>query len=151
MPTLADLLRGMTPSIDDAKAPDNYYGYQVRKPYESESNYFRINPHVAGMATEDNQITFNPFAPSLSDVSNRDAVGRNEAARLWMREKGVAPNFPITPTQQSFFSNTEYAKDPVALRQSVLGRILSGDPSAQDSTDQQKQMAYWLLQNLQKR
>jgi hypothetical protein len=32
------------------------------------------------------------------------------------------------------FAGTEYEKDPVSAKQSILARILSNDPSAKDAT-----------------
>jgi len=124
---------------------DNYYGYKVRKKlYGGEDSYFRDNPHVSGMAAEDGQIIFNPYSRGV----NFDAVGRNEAARLWLRENKVVPTFNLTDAQKKAFRGTEYENDEGALKNSILSRIISGDPSAGDVTEMQQKWADWLLQNL---
>ncbi len=106
--------------------------YGIRKPYESEINFFKDRPEVGGMATEDNKIILNPF--STLSPSERSAVARNEAIRLYMRQNEIAPEFDLTKSQQKMFMGTEYEKDPVSAKQSILARILSGDPSAKDAT-----------------
>jgi hypothetical protein len=106
--------------------------YGIRKPYESEIKFFKDRPEVGGMATEDNKIILNPFT-TLSP-SERSAVARNEAIRLYMRQNEIAPEFDLTKSQQKMFMGTEYEKDPVSAKQSILARILSGDPSAKDAT-----------------
>ena len=106
--------------------------YGIRKPYESEINFFKDRPEVGGMATEDNKIILNPF--STLSPSERSAVAQNEAIRLYMRQNEIAPEFDLTKSQQKMFMGTEYEKDPVSAKQSILARILSGDPSAKDAT-----------------
>jgi hypothetical protein len=106
--------------------------YGIRKPYESEINFFKDRPEVGGMATEDNKIILNPF--STLSPSEKSAVARNEAIRLYMRQNEIAPEFDLTKSQQKMFMGTEYEKDPVSAKQSILARILSGDPSAKDAT-----------------
>ena len=106
--------------------------YGIRKPYESEIKFFKDRPEVGGMATEDNKIILNPF--STLSPSERSAVARNEAIRLYMRQNEIAPEFDLTKSQQKMFMGTEYEKDPVSAKQSILARILSGDPSAKDAT-----------------
>ena len=106
--------------------------YGIRKPYESEIKFFKDRPEVGGMATEDNKIILNPFT-TLSP-SEKSAVARNEAIRLYMRQNEIAPEFDLTKSQQKMFMGTEYEKDPVSAKQSILARILSGDPSAKDAT-----------------
>jgi hypothetical protein len=51
-----------------------------------------------------------------------------------MRQNEISPNFDLTGSQQKMFAGTEYEKDPVSAKQSILARILSNDPSAKDAT-----------------
>jgi hypothetical protein len=99
------------------------------------------------MASEDGQIIFNPYSKGV----DFDSVGRNEAARLWMRESQVMPSFGLTGEQRAAFRGTAYEQDDNALRQTILARIISGDPSAGKITDEQRQWAEWALRNLSKR
>ena len=43
-------------------------------------------------------------------------------------------SFDLTKAQKSMFIGTEYEKDPLSAKQTILARILSGDPSAKDAT-----------------
>jgi len=121
-----------TPQFD---ASNPTLGYKVREQlFPGEEAYFRSNPHVSGMAAETGDIILNPHsAPGV----NREAVARNEAMRLWMRENKVVPDFEITPQQRSAFAGTAYANDDAALKQTIAARIYSGDPSAQATPEQQ--------------
>ena len=124
--------------------PNKYFGYKVRKPYKGEDDYFKNNPNVTGMAAEDDQIIFNPYSKNI----DLDAVGKNEASRLWMRKKNIDPPFKLTEKQMEFFKGTPYENDPTAAKQSIIGRIISGDPSAQDVTPEQIGWADRILQGL---
>jgi hypothetical protein len=127
---------------------DNFFGYRVRKQlYKGEHDYFKKNTHVSGMAAEDGVIIFNPYSTGI----NYGSVGQNEAARLWLRENKVAPKFNLTPAQIESFKGTEYEKDELASKHSILGRIISQDPSAGEITPMQRNWADWLLKNLRQR
>ena len=127
----------------------DYFGYKVRNNlFPKELDYFLNNRHVTGMAAEDGNIIFNPYA---NDDVNFDSVGRNEAARLWLRENKVIPEFNVTDEQRASFRGTNYEKDDVALKHTIMSRIISGDPSAGKITPSQKQWSDWLLDNLNKR
>lgn len=104
----------------------------LRDPYQSEIDYFNSNHNVAGMATEDNKIIMNPNFKG-SDME-RNAVIQNEEARIYMRTNNP-PTFDITEDQQSRFST--YGS-PVDIRSTIAARILSGDPSAGDATEEQR-------------
>lgn len=129
--------------MPDAKKAQTVYGYEIRSPYQGELQFFQKNPQVAGMATEDKRIILNP-ASGLSD-KERMSVAQNEAIRLFMQDKGFQPAFELTPEQMSFFQkmNADYAKpqNKMAARQTILARILSGDPSAGTPTKEQMQEA----------
>lgn len=113
------------------------YGIEERVPYQSELDYFKQSPLVAGMAAEDGRIIINPF--SKLSKQELDHVRLNEAARVWMRNKGV-PEFDLTDAQSKFLNTNTY-KDasPEERRATILARLLSGDPSAGQPTDQQLQ------------
>ena len=115
-------------------------GYEARNPYPGELSYFEKNPFVAGMAAEDDRITLNP---AVQDPRAREAVMLNEAVRLFMRQNNLrAPQ--ATKEQLGLFSGTPYASDPQSLGDSIVARLLSGDPSARNATQEQQDYAKWL-------
>lgn len=104
-------------------------GIQMRKPYESELDYFKKNPNVAGMAAEDNKVILNPF--SMRKPEEFQSVAINESARILMRQKKYTPKFELTPQQKAFLDTTTYRNAPEEERKATIAaRILSGDPSA---------------------
>lgn len=112
------------------------YNVDERKPFESEAAYFQANPHVAGMAAEDDRIVMNPFSKLSPQELN--SVRLNEAARIHMR-RGQAPTFDLTPEQSSYLDTTTYKGANDADRKgTIAARILSGDPSAGKPTVQQQ-------------
>ena len=114
--------------------PTGVYGIGIRTQlYPGEDDYFRKNPHVAGMAAEDDKIIMNPYS-KLSDVE-KQAVMVNEAARVHMRRNFDAPTFTLTPEQEQMFRT--YSSNPVDIRSTLAARILSGDPSAGKATPEQ--------------
>lgn len=115
------------------QAPDTL-GYPIRKPYGSEDEFFKKNPTVAGMAAEDDRIILNPY--SKLSASEKAAVAKNEAYRIYMRQKDVNPSFKVTQDQMSMFTGTAYAKDEKSMKQTIIARILSGDPSAKATPEQ---------------
>ena len=117
-------------------------GFTLRDAYPSEMAYFRGNPQVAGMAAEDDAITLNPYT-SLSR-SQRDAVAKNEAIRLFMRKNGIRPTFEVSDQQRKFFDSTPYANDEDAMKQTIIARYLSGDPSSGELTQDQLRFATYL-------
>lgn len=123
-----------------------FYGYTQRDLYPSEHDYFKSNPHVGGMATEDGRIIINPY--SKLSAQEKQFVAKNEAMRLWMRDNNFQPDFQITPEQQSRFANTEYGNNPAALKQTLLARMLTNDPSAGKQTFEQSIWANKLAQQL---
>lgn len=130
---------------------NSFYGYKVRKPFQSESVFFMLNPDTPGMAAEDGQIVLNPS--SKLKPAELEAVARNEAARLYMFENKIVPTFKITPEQFEKFQGSSYDgpdKEPF-LKQTILARIVSGDPSAGTITPEQKQAADELLKRLKQR
>jgi hypothetical protein len=119
--------------------PKGVYGVGRRETlYPGEDEYFKNNPHVAGMAAEDDQIIINPYS-KLSE-KEKDAVILNEAARVHMR-KGLmdAPRYELTPEQTERLKG--YSSNMDDIRQTLAARILSGDPSAGKATPEQLEYA----------
>jgi len=112
-------------------------GIPVREPFKSELNYFRKNPSVAGMATEDNKVIINPF--TALNEQQKQAVALNEAARVWMRtKKEYAPDFSLTKQQEQFLDMTTYRNASKSERMAtVAARLLSNDTSAGAPTAEQ--------------
>jgi len=108
-------------------------GIQERQPYPSENDYFRGNPHVGGMAAQDNRVVLNPY--SSLNPQELDAIRRNEAARAYMRMHDIQPTFEMTPEQQATFAG--YSPDPLDQRSTIAARMLSGDRSAGNYTPDQ--------------
>ena len=106
--------------------------YGIRAPAKGELAFFKDRPEVAGMATEDNKITLNPY--STLSKKELSSVAQNEALRIFMRLNDIQPKFSLTKDQLYMFKGTEYENDPLAAKQSILARILSGDPSAGEPT-----------------
>jgi len=117
--------------------PNVYRANRRTQLYPGEENYFRQHPEVGGMAAQDNNVILNPYS-TLSD-QEKEAVYRNEAARLYMRARGT-PQFELTPDQARFLDSNTYANaSPDDRRATIIARALSGDPSAgQLSPEQQR-------------
>ena len=133
------------------QSPLSVWGYKIRKPYLSEQVFFMTNPDTPGMAVEDGQIVMNPNSKLLPH--ERQALARNEAARLFMFENKIVPEFDVTPEQAQSFAGTPYGKpgsEPY-MRQTIAARVLTGDPSAKNFTPEQKQFADELLKKLNAR
>ena len=114
--------------------PQSIYGYEIRKPFSGEDAFFKSRPEVGGMAAEDGKIILNPYSP-LKD-QEKAQVAKNEAIRLWMRDNKPKIQFDVNDKQVQSFAGTEYASDPQALKETIVARILTGDPSAQASKEQ---------------
>ena len=108
-----------------------------RNPYESEINYFKSNPTVGGMATEDNKIIINPFS-SLSD-QEKNSVSLNEYGSILIRTvPNLKPTFKLTKDQENFLNSNSYKNSNEQDRlDTIAGRLLSGDPSAGTPTIEQ--------------
>ena len=114
--------------------------------YDSEDAYFKENPHVGGMATEDNKVVITPYS-KLTD-KEKDAVRLNEASRIFLRTAGV-PKFKLGEDQEKFLNSNEYAKaSDDDRRATILARHLSGDPSAGKMTPEQEAHVKWLRTSL---
>ena len=103
------------------------------KLFPSELDYFRANQNVAGMASESGHVILNPNSPPHI---NRDAVAKNEAFRLYLRKRGIVPNYELSGEQIKAFSGTSYGDNEGALKATIAARIYSGDPSAKATPEQ---------------
>lgn len=134
----------MTPQeFAKKRVADKMFGYEIReKLFPGEDEYFKTHENVAGMAAEDGQIILNPY----SKLSKQELglVALNEALRLKMRDDDFDPQFQITSDQVSLFKGTAYEKNPKAMRQTILARIYSGDPSALATPQQKKALEEYL-------
>jgi hypothetical protein len=129
--------------------PQSVFGYAVRQPYQSEDAFFLLNPNTTGMAAEDGRIVLNPY--SGLKYEQQLAVAKNEAIRLFMRESQIDPQFKVTPEQMKSFQGTAYGTNEPALRQTLVSRILTNDPSAGNVTDEQRRAAQSIMQQLNAR
>ena len=127
--------------------PKGIYGVGLRDQlFPGEDEYFKSNPHVAGMAAEDNKVILNPYS-KISD-KEKEAVLRNEAARVHMRSGLMPkPNYDLTPDQAEAFK-TYGNGDADAIKQTIAARIFSGDPSAKTPTAAQIEYVNQLKQFL---
>ena len=110
----------------------------MRKPFPSELEYFKKNPKVSGMATEDNAVIINPYSP-LSDAE-KEAVEQNEMLRVLIRTGKVSkPKFSLTKEQADYLGTTSYrgAKDEDRLA-TIAARLFTGDPTAGTGTKEQE-------------
>jgi hypothetical protein len=113
--------------------------FGMREPYKGEDKYFKKNPKVGGMMTDDNKIILNPY--SKLNPQEKQAVATNEALRLFMKLKKINPDFDLTEDQTKFFKGTEYESSPEEAKKSVIARILTGDSSAQNPSEEQLNFA----------
>lgn len=128
---------------------ETVYGYEVREPYESEMEFFKKHPETPAYAAEDNSIVVSPYADLTPE--QRNGLLMNEASRLYMRENKIIPDFDITPEQQDSFANTPYSDNLDAMRQTIVGRILSNDRSAGQFTPSQQRYTNWIYDQLRRR
>lgn len=108
--------------------PNDVY---IREPSASELDFFKKNPNVGGMAAEDDKVIINPFSELSED--EKKSVAFNESARIYMR-RNHAPTFDITPEQKAAFKKYGSEED---IKSTIAARILSGDPSAGNVTEEQ--------------
>ena len=121
-----------------------YLGIAVRTPSASELIWFRDNQEVAGFASEDQKIVLNPFR--RFSQAERNSICINEAYRILMNRLHIVPEIKVTSEQRKFFRGTAYENNEGALKQTIIARISSGDPSAGRATAEQKGYAICLKQ-----
>lgn len=127
----------------------SYFGYTIRIANEAEISWFESNLNISGYASDDGKIVINPFTTLCKD--ELDAVCINEAIRLFMREHKIVPRIRPTKRQLSFFRGTAYEGNNGELKKTIIARIVSGDPSAQDFTPHQKRVANEIQKLAQKK
>lgn len=80
--------------------------YPLRRPYDSEYQFFSDRPEVAGYAAEDSAVVLNPYSGLGPD--QRRAVHTNEATRHHLADTDAELAFPVTARQADFFKGTPY-------------------------------------------
>ena len=127
---------------EESKSPATAYGYPVRSSKElGLDDYFKKNPHVAGMAwgggengsdpNEPRSVVHNPYNEGMRSAPKRDALYKIEASRHMMAQEPVA-KFAISQKLQqwrerTFEKGTPYRDDDAAFRETVVSRALVGD------------------------
>ena len=115
---------------------DILYNAPIRQAYPSEQQFFRNRPYVAGYAADDGGVVQNPYiTKGLSPVAANETV--RQALRSLPNEQ--RPDFELTPEQTATLG--DYSPDPRDVKDTILARIITGDPSAQNITDAQRQAA----------
>jgi hypothetical protein len=139
---LVSFLKGFNKDRTPNK-PVKRYGYLVEDSKDAKwDDYLKSRPDVAGMAVgqgangdnrPDLAIAVNPYNPHMIDPIKRDALIKLEAARHFMGENKIQPNFPITPEMQAWRQKTfkkgvdPYADDDAAFRETLISRALVND------------------------
>jgi len=123
----------------------SFLGVPQRGLYPGEDTFFRQNPNVGGMAADDDRVILNPHS-SLS-ASQMHTVGRNEGARVAMRDGTVArPIFDLTPSQSLLFGG--YSPDLQDRRDTLAARAFTGDRSAGSLSAEQMDYNAYLARTL---
>jgi hypothetical protein len=117
----------------------SYFGYFVRKANQEEVQWFKVNQNVSGYASDDGFIVISPFTKLCKKEIKSVCI--NEAIRLFMREYQINPKIKLTRMQTNFFKGTVYENNADEACQSIIARIISGDPSALDYTYPQRALA----------
>ena len=126
-----------------------------RTPNTRELKFFTENPMVGGMVVEDSAVVINPFKQWKPE--ERNSVLTNESMRLFMRHHNVKPKFKLTEEQTNFFRNnrtntgSDYIDNPSELRETIIARILAGDPSSGVATREQLDIAESLINLLKEK
>lgn len=117
----------------------NSFGYPVATADElGLTDYFRKNPKVAGMAwgggmngspvDSPRVIVANPFNAQIAKPEKMQGLLKIEAARHLMDETGYTPEFEISEEQQEWRKTLgKYATDDLAVKQSIVSRIMVND------------------------
>lgn len=119
-------------------------GKPIRQAGPSEMDFFQRQPHIGGYAAEDGMVVLNPFT-SLSP-SELGAVAKNEAVRQWLRNMDTPPDVRLTGAQQQTFAG--YSENPRDIQDTILARIISGDPSAGQATAEQMSAAQGIMDHI---
>lgn len=119
--------------------------YPEIQPDKGTLDYFKANPNVAGMAVGEGlngysgarSVMVNPY--TKLDRKGREGLLKNERLRHFLSEGRVRLKSEPTAEQLKFFGGTEYGKpeNREELKSTLLARILTGDDSAGNVTDEQ--------------
>tara|TARA_B100000287_G_C20602178_1_gene768563 strand:- start:1032 stop:1442 length:411 start_codon:yes stop_codon:yes gene_type:complete len=110
------------------------------------------NKMVGGMADfETGTFILNPFRQWKSP-EEKESVMANEALRLFMRSRNLNPVFELTDEQKQmpWLTGSSYKDDDKAVRETIISRLLSGDPSSGSPTKEQIGFAESVLKLLSK-
>jgi hypothetical protein len=118
---------------------NSYFGYSLRRANKEETLWFEANRNISGYASNDRFIVISPF--STLNEKEIEGVCVNEAIRLFMWEHQINPQIELTQKQINYFKGTAYENKDNESKQTIIARIISGDPSALDYTDNQKNVA----------
>jgi len=108
---------------------------RVRNTYASEESFFKSNPGVAGMATEDQAVVLNPLRNFTAN--ELDSVVRNERVRLLI-SSGKIPKPTFEPSKSQRKALGGYSGSSDDFLATIAARAASGDPSIGSVTNQQK-------------
>ena len=146
MPSLADYyISNLNPNV---------YGYPIRDPYPSELLYYMNNRNVGGQFgggfgdLGDKTITLNPY--SRLNKAQKDWVAKNEAARMWMLENQYSSP-EATTAQKRSMQGTPYGINQAALNDTMLARVMFGDPSAIEPSFMQRNASDYVYRRLNQR
>jgi hypothetical protein len=127
-----------------------------RTPNTGELKFFTENPMVGGMADfNSGTVVINPFKQWKPE--ERNSILTNESMRLFMRHHNVKPKFKLTEEQTNLFSNnrtnngSDYIDNPTELQETIITRILAGDPSSGVATREQLDIAESLINLLKEK
>ena len=126
----------------------SYFGYLLRQPYKNENEWFKNNLNIAGYASQDGFIVINPH--TKKNLYEIESVCINEAIRLFMRDANITPKIKLTKKQLNFFNGTAYEGNSIEMKKTIISRIIAGDPSAQNFTKVQKEVANTILKMAKK-
>jgi len=151
---IADIFRQMQIRQETTPSPiytqENSFGYPTIMVGQAEQqaggpglmNYFKQNPHVAGMAwgagsngsdpSVPRSVVVNPFNKNMIFPEKRRGLQMIEAVRHKMDETNYQPNFPVSPEMQAYReatygANEPYRTDDTAFRNSMISRAMVGD------------------------
>lgn len=117
----------------------------LRNPYESELDFLKSRPDVAGMATEDQRVLFNPYSPHMPKANK--TIYKNEASRVYMKKNDYKPKYKLTREQRKEFKDYGNHQD---IRETIAGRIYSKDPSSGRITKHQRKFVKKLANRMAK-
>jgi hypothetical protein len=125
----------------------------IRKATESEIKYFKDNPKVEGMMSQDSdQVVLRPKEMSKLTPKERRGLAENENFRLFIRKNKPQLDFKLTDEQKENLSDTDYAKtgNDYQAKATILARIYTGDKSGGKATKEQTTLLNKLAKEMAK-